>query len=815
MAGHAGLLGRLSRLTFQRAPKHAQFVLVPSSTVMTDPSVLQNAVTLHRVGHLAEAARLYGQVLDGEPENPDALHLLGVLTSQQGDHARAIELIEKAIALRPQTASFHVNLARAFHAAEDLDGAATALGAAVAKIPDDPQLFLLLADTQQRAGDLAAARTTYERALELDAGLAPAQAGLGRVLGEMAEHADAARLLQQSVERSPQNAAAWNDLGVTLNTTGNRNGAEEAYRKALQLREDYAEAHSNLGNLLAASGRAPDAIQHCQRALELKPELMEAHWTLGRALRRAGRDLEALATFRDILARQPEQWEVRISLLHCLQHHRPESFEPALDELLLELFESDDVAHQKLAFVTAAHLRHKHESSFKALQLDSSMLEALTGDRLFHLFLTRTFNTDVIMETFLNRSRRQCLLEPEVASLFGVPFLCALAQQCFNNDYVFALTPDEHEACASLVGQIDPQDLKTSPAAELMLAVVGCYLPLSGDFIARSAKWNTDFSALLQRTVTEPMQERLLAGQIPTLGQITDAVSKEVRNQYESNPYPRWVSIHRLPRLSFSERFRLRFPHFSPPPILDGQLEMLIAGCGTGRDAISSALNYKNVHVLAVDLSRRSLAYAMRMAKDLGADNIVCMQADILGLAELDRTFAVIQSVGVLHHMAQPLEGWRILADRLAPGGIMKVGLYSDTARQDVVEARRRIAALELEADADSIRRFRHSVLSDPESDLASLTRFVDFFNLSECRDLLFHVQECRFTVSQIDSAISQLGLSFVGFELDDARLRDRYLERFPDDGCMQSLDNWNRLEDDSPDIFTGMYQFWVHKPPA
>jgi hypothetical protein len=76
-------------------------------------------------------------------------------------------------------------------------------------------------------------------------------------------------------------------------------------------------------------------------------------------------------------------------------------------------------------------------------------------------------------------------------------------------------------------------------------------------------------------------------------------------------------------------------------------------------------------------------------------------------------------------------------------------------------------------------------------------------------------VQEHRFTLPQIHSAISQLGLSFVGFELDDARVRDRYLERFPDDANMQSLDNWNQLEEEVPDMFTGMYQFWVQKPAA
>lgn len=780
---------------------------------MNDPAVLQDAVTLHRVGHLSEAARLYRKVLHTEPENPDALHLLGVLTSQQGDHEGAITLIQQAVELRPRTASFHVNLARAFQAAGNFDGAAVALQDAVKRLPDDPQLHLMLAETHRRTGKLAEARAAYERALELDNALGPAHAALGRLLGEMSEHLAAAKHLERAVELAPHNESAWNDLGVARASTGDRLAAEKAYLNALKSRPDYAEAYSNLGHLLAGTDRAEQAIRYCRRAMELKPDLIEAHWTLGRALRHSGRDLEAIAIFREVLEAHPEQWEIGISLMQCLEHHRPDAFEPDLDAVLLELFQSDEVAHQKLAFVTSSHLRFKHDATIRALQFDTEMVRKLSQDPLLNLWLSRTFNVDVAMEAFLVRLRRQLLMEPELATMFSVELLCALAQQCFNNEYVFSVSDDENEACELFARSLDPENLETGNSAERALALLACYRNLPVTEGAKARSWSQPFQALWQRIVAEPLQEQQLADQVQTIGNITDEVSADVREQYEANPYPRWVSIQRLPPLSFAERFRRRFPHFVTPFCLEGRLEMLIAGCGTGRDAIRCALNYEGVSVLAIDLSRNSLAYGMRMARSFGVGNVLFMQADILNLTELDRRFSVIQSVGVLHHMAEPLQGWRTLIDLLEPGGIMKVGLYSEVARQDVVEARRRIAALGLEGDAASIRKFRNSVLSDPDSDLASLTRFTDFFSLSECRDLLFHVQEHRFTIPQIAEALDELGLEFVGFELDDARTRDSYLNRFPEDRSLQSLDNWTRLEEEFPSLFTGMYQFWVQKP--
>ena len=106
------------------------------------------------------------------------------------------------------------------------------------------------------------------------------------------------------------------------------------------------------------------------------------------------------------------------------------------------------------------------------------------------------------------------------------------------------------------------------------------------------------------------------------------------------------------------------------------KLNVLIAGCGTGQHSIETAARFKGSKVLAIDLSMSSLSYAKRKTEEFGIQNIDYMQADILGLGKLDRQFDIVESAGVLHHMDDPVAGWRVLTDCLKPGGLIKIGLY-------------------------------------------------------------------------------------------------------------------------------------------
>jgi SAM-dependent methyltransferase len=215
-----------------------------------------------------------------------------------------------------------------------------------------------------------------------------------------------------------------------------------------------------------------------------------------------------------------------------------------------------------------------------------------------------------------------------------------------------------------------------------------------------------------------------------------------------------------------------------------------------------------------VDLSLSSISYAIRKTQESGITNIEYAQADILQLGGITRTFDIIASVGVLHHMADPFEGWRTLLSRLRPGGFMQLGLYSQIARRHVVKAREFVAARGYETTAEGIRHFRRDLAElGAGSELQWLSKTKDFYSTSECRDLIFHVQEHRLTLDQIESFVSEVGLEFIGFELDPPVLHD-YRRRFTNDPSATNLLNWAQFELDNPDTFIAMYQFWVQRPP-
>ena len=237
--------------------------------------------------------------------------------------------------------------------------------------------------------------------------------------------------------------------------------------------------------------------------------------------------------------------------------------------------------------------------------------------------------------------------------------------------------------------------------------------------------------------------------------------------------------------------------------------QILIAGCGTGQHSIEAATRYKNCNVLAIDLSLRSLAYAKRKTEELGINNIKYMQADILDLLKLGRQFDIIESAGVLHHMGNPMEGWKVLTDCLKLGGLMRIGLYSATARASIVRVRKEIAKAK-KIDPLDMKIFRRKLIKSKHEHHKLILLSPDFFNLSSLRDLLFHVQEHRFTLPQIENYLSELALDFCGFESPTIVKKYKLQHQDPDD--LFDLKKWDAFEKENPHTFSRMYQFWCQK---
>ena len=161
--------------------------------------------------------------------------------------------------------------------------------------------------------------------------------------------------------------------------------------------------------------------------------------------------------------------------------------------------------------------------------------------------------------------------------------------------------------------------------------------------------------------------------------------------------------------------------------------------------------------------------------------------------------------------MDNPLVGLKRLLGVLKPNGFLKLGLYSELARQDIVKARNYIASKQLQANEDTIRDFRQKVISGELINLNSLKNTGDFFSLSEFRDLCFHAQEHRFTINQLQETLKSNELDFLGFLLQKP-VKSLYKQYFPEDKKQINLQNWAKFEEKHPNTFAGMYQFWVSK---
>jgi len=537
--------------------------------------------------------------------------------------------------------------------------------------------------------------------------------------------------------------------------------AARAYESLLQLKPDHAQACNNLGRVMQALGKPQEASAYFARALVLMPQLLEQQY--------AGicATLVALCPpLGDALRRQAAAWPRRLAKNDLFRNAGLVAI--AANPLLLHLLQSIPVR-------------------------DVAFEHALTALRLS--LLTDVANGKPI---------------PDVLVAFG----CALAKQCFINEYVFATTAEEDAQVSRLKSAVAGALGSGASIAPMQLAVLAMYSPLHALLAAQKLlahPWAPPIDGLITQQIREPTRERELRDTIPRLTSIDDEVSRRVQQQYEENPYPRWIHVAgQVQAIPLDQYLRDLFPGRGFASLGKTEaLDVLVAGCGTGQIAVASAQKYLGARVLALDLSLSSLRYAKRKTPPALAARIDYAQADILKLASIDRRFDMIDASGVLHHMTDPLEGWRILLGLLRPGGFMHLGLYSETGRNDVVAARTFIAEHRFDSSPAGIRRCRQELLATP---IASITRFTDFFSTSECRDLLFHVQESRLTIPQIKAFIAQNNLRFLGFEFDAVKVA-HYRDMFAEQGwSMSDLDCWHEVETKHTDTFSGMYQFWVQK---
>jgi tetratricopeptide (TPR) repeat protein len=226
-------------------------------------ALLQTALSHHQANRLDEAEEFYRAVLSADPGEADALHLLGVVAHQRGQHARAVELIGQALRVRPETAAFHLSIGEAYRA----------------------------------AGNLASAAEHGRYAVRLQPQNAGAHNNLGLALQQQGNADEAFVHFKVALEQRPQWPAPYLNVGQLLRDRGRRDEAVTAYREGVRLCPDSPHLHDALGQLLLQLGQADDAMLQCQEAVRLGPGWPEALVHLGEALAALGRRDEARSCY--------------------------------------------------------------------------------------------------------------------------------------------------------------------------------------------------------------------------------------------------------------------------------------------------------------------------------------------------------------------------------------------------------------------------------------------------------------------------------------------------------------------------------------
>lgn len=266
-------------------------------------------------GRLAEAEILYGRILDADPEQADARHLLGVLCGQTGRVEQAAALIGAAMALRPEAADYASNLAGILDAAGQPERAAAAHRRVLSLTPAAAEGWYRFGNALPHGGThlRAAAVTALERAVRLvpDDHRASGRAALllqimARPHRDSGRRAEAAALLERSAWLMPDDAGIRFDRAAALYALGDRRGAMREFRCTLALAPGHAEALSNLGLLLDETGRSADGAAACRRAVTVQPGHVEGWVNLSAATESIGLYGAAAAAARRALAVRPD-----------------------------------------------------------------------------------------------------------------------------------------------------------------------------------------------------------------------------------------------------------------------------------------------------------------------------------------------------------------------------------------------------------------------------------------------------------------------------------------------------------------------------
>ena len=729
--------------------------------VTSEKDIFDLAIKSHFQNDLKNAELLYKKVLDINPNNLSACNNLGIILTNLNNTKDAEKYYLKAIKINSNYADANYNLAGLYKS--------------TGKIHDSIKY--------------------YKKTILINQNYVDAYNNIGLIYFEKSENLIAKEYFEKAITINPQSVSALNNLGIIFDTINQFENAINCYNKVISIDKSNSNALNNAAISYSKIGKEEISINYFLKVIKTEP-----------------RNIYFLNSIANMLVNLKIKSDTKIN-------------QNNLCNLLLFLFQNnnfnhEDISNQVIHFSLGLNeIKLENLASSVKNLINDTNIQNLFNNELFLLFLKKKLNTDLNLETVLIKIRKEIievLFENKKKDLKKyLDFIIALSEQCWLNEYIFPKTQKEIDLENRLFNKIE----KDEKINELEISILSCFSALkkSNSIFKKLKNFKSDnelFNQLILSQIIEPLKEENLKKTIKNYKNINDETSKKVKMQYEENPYPRWKCCD----INISQNYTKCInddinPYVLPLSEKIYEPDVLIAGCGTGKHAISAS-RYKDAKILAIDLSLSSLAYAKRKILDLNYKNFDFLAADILEIKNLGKKFDIIECVGTLHHMKKPLLGLESLLNLLKPNGFLKIGLYSKIAREPIINFRKNLLNKKSKKKSDNIMLLRKEIIENRVNNkyFKKITNSKDFYSRSNLRDLLFHVQEHQFTLSEIREIIENYKLKFLNFIITDPLIKLKYLKNFPNDIMQNSLNNWEKFEIDNPNIFNGMYQFWLKK---
>ncbi|WP_269625278.1 class I SAM-dependent methyltransferase [Prochlorococcus marinus] len=756
---------------------------------LSEKDLKAHSINNHIKGNLEEAEKGYMAFLNNGYSDADIISNYALICEEKEENDKAIRLYEKCTKSFPNHIYSKLNLSFLYY----------------------------------KLNHLEKAEIIIEEAIKLKPSLPNGHCIRGLILKSLNKYNESKLSLEKAIELDKNFFDAYINLGLLNKDSNKYDEAEEYYLKALEINDKSAIVHLNLGACYKEKKELEKAILHTEKAIEIDNKLEKCNLNLATIYNQIGDYKKSLSFIKkEILLNKNSELSFQLLSEIIKKGELLNISKKDNRELINNILDRKDISHREL-FGCINNIISK-ELLEKLSILDSELYEnnefnILINQKELIKALSLLIFCSPLWEKVLVNIRKIFLIsysDKHKVSNSILNFIIGLGSQCFLNEYVYYISTEEKYKLEELKKTINENINK-----DYKLAIISCYQSLSSinnttiDLNTYVSN-NKEFNSLLNLQFKELNDEKNISKGIKKIGNIKDSISKEVKNQYELNPYPRWRynSYAKENKLNFFSVINAEiYPNTiksNSSQLKDKKTNILIAGCGTGIQ-ILEASRYSNCEITAIDLSNSSISYAKRKVDEYGLKNVDFIEMDLLELTALNKRFDLIECSGVLHHMNDPNKGLSNLFNVLEPRGFLKLGLYSKYARKEILKARELIKEKNIQPSVDGIRSFRNDVLNGEIKELNKITNWSDFYSTSMCRDLCFHSHENCYSLIEIKEMLKVFNLEFLGFTLSKD-IKDKYQRDKKDIDSLKDLELWDKFEKLNPNCFREMYQFWARK---